>query len=80
MLIALKRDLTITVGNFNNPHLHQWVDHPKSMRKNTNLKHIRSDGLRDPYRAFHPKTEHTVLRVHGTFSRINNTLGHSLLK
>lgn len=49
------------------------------MRKNTSLKHIQSDGLRDPYRAFHPKTEHTFLRAHGTFSRINNTLGHNLL-
>ena len=52
----------------------------KSMRKNIGLKHIRSDGLRDPYRAFHPKIEYTVLKAHGTFSRTNNTLGHNLLK
>ena len=40
----------------------------KSMRKNIGLKHTQSDGLRDPYRAFHPKIEYTVLKAHGTFS------------
>ena len=83
MLTAIKGEIdsnTVIIGDFNSPL--SPVDRSSKMKINKETQ-VLNDTLNkmdliDIYRAFHPKTtEYTFFSgAHGTFSRIDNTLGH----
>ena len=83
MLTAIKGDTesdTIIVGDFNKPL--SPVDRSPNMKINKEMQALNYTlnkmDLIDIYRTFHPKTrEYTFFSsAHGTFSRIDNILGH----
>ena len=83
MLIVLKGEVdsnTVIVGDFNTPL--SPVDRSSKMKINKETQTLNDTlnkmDLIDIYRTFHPKTtEYTFLSsAHGTFSRIDHTLGH----
>ena len=83
MLTAIKGEInsnTIIVGDFNTPlspmdRLSKMKINKETQALNDRLNKIH---LIDIYRTFHPKTtEYTFFSsAHGTFSRIDHTLGH----
>ena len=83
MLTTIKREIdtnTITIGNFNNPL--SPMDRSSKMKINKETQ-VFNDTLNNMdlivvYRTFHPKTtEYTFFSsAHGTFSRIDDILGH----
>ena len=83
MLTTIKREIdtnTITIGNFNNPL--SPMDRSSKMKINKETQAF-NDTLNNMdlivvYRTFHPKTtEYTFFSsAHGTFSRIDDILGH----
>ena len=85
MLTAIKRKLesnTIIVGDFKTPLKPMERSSKQKINKKTQALSDTLDqmDLIDIYRTFHPKTtEYTFfLSIHGTFSRIDNILGHKL--
>ena len=68
----------VTIENFN--YLHQWTGHlSKKQHANNDLNDTLDQmDLTDIFRTFYPKAvEYTFFsRAHGTFSRIDHTLGH----
>ena len=83
MLTAIKGEIdsnTIIVGDFKN--LLSPMDRSSKMKINKETKALNDTlnkmDLIDIYRTFHPKTtEYTFFSsAHGTFSRIDHTLGH----
>nr|KAF6405024.1 hypothetical protein HJG63_009346 [Rousettus aegyptiacus] len=83
LLIELKRETdkhTIVIRNLNIPLLNMDRSSKQKINKEiTSLNNILEQlYIIDVYRAFHPKTvAYTFLSsAHGTFSRINHTLGH----
>ena len=83
MLTAIKGEIdsnTVIVGDFNTPL--SLMDRSSKMKINKETQAL-NDTLNkmdiiDIYRTFHPKTtEYTFFSsAHGTFSRIDHTLGH----
>ena len=83
MLTAIKGEIdrnTIIVGDFNNPLSPMERSSNMKINKETQALNdtLNKMDLIDIYRTFHPKTtEYTCfLSAHGTFSRIEHTLGH----
>ena len=83
MLTAIKGEIdsnTIIVGNFNTPL--SLMDRSSKMKINKETEALNDTieqiDLIDIYRTFHPKTaDYTFFSsAHGTFSRIDNILGH----
>ena len=83
MLTAIKGEIdsnTIIVGNFNTPL--SPMDRSSNMKINKETQALNDTldkmDLIDIYRTFHPKTtEYTFFSTaHGTFSRIDDILGH----
>ena len=83
MLTAIKGEIdsnTIIVGDFNTPL--SPMDRSSKMKINkeaqTFIDTLNKMDLIDIYKTFHPKTtEYTFFSIaHGTFSRIDNILGH----
>ena len=71
---------TITVGDFNTPLRPMVRSTKQKISKETQASNYAMDRLDliDIYRVFHPKSmEFTFFsRAHGTFSRIDQILGH----
>ena len=83
MLTAIKGEInsnTIIVGDFNTPLSPMDRLSKRKINKETQALNdtLNKMDLIDIYRTFHPKTtEYTFFSsAHGTFSRINNILGH----
>ena len=83
MLTHMKGEInsnTIIVGDFNTPLAPMDRSTKQKISKETHTLNDTMDqvDLTDIYRAFHPKTMNFTLfsSTHGTFSRIDHTLGH----
>ena len=83
MLTAIKGEIdsnTIIVGDFNTPLSPMARSSKMKITKETQVLNdtLNKMDLIDIYRTFHPKTtEYTFFSsAHGTFSRIDHTLGH----
>ena len=83
MLISMKGEInnnTIIVGDFNTPLTP--MDRSTKQKTNKEIQTLKDTmeqlDLVDIYRTFHPKTMNStfLLGAHGTFSRIDNILGH----
>ena len=83
MLTSMKREInsnTIIVGDFNIPLTPMARSTKQKISKETQTLNDTMDQLDliDIYRAFHPKTMNFTFfsSAHGTFSRIDDILGH----
>ena len=82
MLTSMKGEInnTIIVGDFNTPLTPMDRSTKQKINKETQTLNDTMDQLVliDIYRTFHPKTMNftSLSSAHGTFSRIDNILGH----
>ena len=83
MLTSKKREInnnTIIVGDYNTPLTPMDRSTKQDVNKETQTLNntIEKLGLIDIYRTFHPKTMNFTIfsSAHGTFSRIDQILGH----
>ena len=83
MLTSIKREInnnTIIVGDFNTALTSMDISIKQKISKKTQTLNYTMDqlDLTEIYRIFHPKAMNLTFSssVHGTFSRIDHTLGH----
>ena len=83
MLTSMKREInnnTIIVGDFNTALTSMDISIKQKISKKTQTLNYTMDqlDLTEIYRIFHPKAMNLTFSssVHGTFSRIDHTLGH----